>query len=109
MQVIAAIEYYVSFVWQTFSLTDYVRTVFKAIKFSEKGTNTRTKEESAYMMFLNYIDECEKGKVLSRAYKEKRACNLQCLLCMHQKVDESAGYTIFSQPRTKEIGGTLLY
>ncbi len=38
------------------------------------------------------------------AYKEKRACNSQCILCMHQIVDESAGYAIFSQPRTKEIG-----
>ncbi len=27
------------------------------------------------------------------AYKEKRACNSQCILCMHQIVDESAGYT----------------
>ncbi len=29
---------------------------------------------------------------------------MQLILCMHQIVDESAGYAIFSQPRTKEIG-----
>ncbi len=43
--------------------------------------------------------------VVSRAYEEKRACNSQCKLRMHQIIDESAGYAIlFSQPRTKEIG-----
>ncbi len=38
-----------------------------------------------------------------RAYEEKRACNLQCILCMRHITDESAGYTIFSQPPTWEI------
>ncbi len=41
--------------------------------------------------------------IIPRAYKEKRACKSQCILCMHQIVDESAGYAIF-QPCTKEIG-----
>ncbi len=42
--------------------------------------------------------------IAPRAYEKKRACNSQCILCMHQIVDESAGYAIFSQPRTKEVG-----
>ena len=36
---------------------------------------------------------------LSRAYKEKRACNLQCILCMRRIIDESAG---FNQQSTRE-------
>ncbi len=36
--------------------------------------------------------------LIPRAYEEKRACNSQCILCSRQKTDESAGYTIFSQP-----------
>ena len=35
------------------------------------------------------------GYVVPRAY-EKRACNLQCVLCMRRIIDESAGYAIFS-------------
>lgn len=40
---------------------DYVRKVFKDIHFSEQGSNSRTKEETAYMMFLKYLDHCEKS------------------------------------------------
>ena len=35
--------------------------MFKKVHFSEDGSNDRVKEESAYMMFLDYLDECEKG------------------------------------------------
>ena len=34
--------------------------------------------------------------ILSRVYKEKRACNSQYILCMRHITDESAGYAIFS-------------
>lgn len=42
-------------------LVDYVRQVFKNIRFSEKGTHARMKEQEAYMMFLQYLNGCEKG------------------------------------------------
>ncbi len=42
-------------------LTDCVRKIFKAIEFSEKGSNAREKEETTYMMFLDYLHECERG------------------------------------------------
>ena len=35
--------------------------MFKKVQFSEEGSNDRVKEEGAYMMFLEYLDECEKG------------------------------------------------
>ena len=38
-----------------------MRKLFGKIVYSEKGTNQRTKEESTYMMFLQYLDKCEKG------------------------------------------------
>ena len=31
------------------------------VRFSERGSNAREKEESAYMMFLDYLEECEQG------------------------------------------------
>ena len=42
-------------------MIDVVRKMFKKVQFSESGSNARVKEESAYMMFLEYLDECEKG------------------------------------------------
>ena len=39
---------------------DGVRKVFK-VRFSENGSNAKIKEENAYMMFIEYLEECEKG------------------------------------------------
>ena len=33
------------------------------MKFSEEGSNARQKEQNSYMMFLDYLDDCEKGKL----------------------------------------------
>ena len=35
--------------------------VFKVISYSEKGPNSRQKED-AYARLLDYLDECERGK-----------------------------------------------
>ena len=43
---------------------DSMRKMFENIHFSEKGYTAREKEENAYMMFLNYLDECENGKYI---------------------------------------------
>lgn len=40
---------------------DVVRKVFGKVRFSEEGSNARIKEQSAYMMFIEYLEECEKG------------------------------------------------
>lgn len=48
--------------YQVISLIDALRKIFGEIVFSEKGCNERQKEESAYFMFLNYLDKCEKGQ-----------------------------------------------
>jgi hypothetical protein len=39
---------------------DTVRKLFTDIKFSEKGTNEREREEKAFMHFIDYLDDCEK-------------------------------------------------
>ena len=40
---------------------DGIRKIFKTVRFSEEGSNAREKEQNSYMMFLDYLDECEKG------------------------------------------------
>ena len=35
--------------------------MFTVVKFSENGSNSRDKEEAAYMFFVNYMDDCEGG------------------------------------------------
>ena len=39
-----------------------VLAVFKVISYSEKGSNCRKKEEDTYAKFVDYLDECERGK-----------------------------------------------
>ena len=33
------------------------------VKYSQPGTNDNQKETSIYMMFLDYLYECEKGEL----------------------------------------------
>ena len=40
---------------------DGIHKIFKTVRFSEEGSNAREREQNAYMMFLDYLDECEKG------------------------------------------------
>ena len=40
---------------------DGIRKIFKTVRFSEECSNAREKEQNSYMMFLDYLDECEKG------------------------------------------------
>lgn len=35
--------------------------MFTVVKFSENGSNSRDKEEAAYMFFVTYMDDCEGG------------------------------------------------
>lgn len=44
-----------------FFRTDSIRKLFTDIKYSEKGMNDREHEEMAYMYFIDYLDDCEKG------------------------------------------------
>lgn len=41
--------------------TDTIRNMFTKVKFSENGTNARFNEENAYMFFIDYLEDCEKG------------------------------------------------
>lgn len=44
-----------------FNTIDYIRKLFKEVRFSEEDSNAREKEQNSYMMFLDYLEECEKG------------------------------------------------
>ena len=52
------------------SFTDIVRKLFIDIKFSEKGSNARQREENTYMFFVDYLEACERGKY------RLRLCNI---------------------------------
>lgn len=40
---------------------DSIRKLFTEIRYSEAGKNARTREEAAYMHFVDYLDDCERG------------------------------------------------
>ena len=42
---------------------DKLRNLFTDIKYSEKGSSIRIREETAFMYFVDYLDDCEGGKV----------------------------------------------
>lgn len=44
--------------------TDLIHTLFTEIWYSEAGTNARIKEEAAFMYFIDYLDDCARGKAL---------------------------------------------
>ena len=41
---------------------DQIRQMFKTVKYSEQGSNARKAEEEVYKYFIDYLDDCEKGK-----------------------------------------------
>ena len=45
------------------TISDVFRKLFVDVRFSEQGSNAREKEESVYMMFLDYLKECEQGLI----------------------------------------------
>lgn len=47
-----------------FSLLDFIRKLFSKIEYSQKGSNNREAEERAFMFFIDYLDECEKGTII---------------------------------------------
>ena len=47
-----------------FTRADSIRNVFKIIQFSTKGSNDRPSEEAAYMMFIQFLEECEDGMMV---------------------------------------------
>lgn len=45
--------------------TDTIRNLFTEIKYSEQGTNDRVHEEEAFMFFIDYMDDCERGMTVT--------------------------------------------
>ncbi len=39
--------------------------MFKQVIYSEKGSNERSKEENTFIMFLDYLEKCERGELLN--------------------------------------------
>jgi len=54
----------VTFIFVLVHAIDDIRKTFKTVRFSEEGSNAREREQNPYMI-LNYLDECEKGIVIS--------------------------------------------
>ena len=44
---------------------DVVLNIFQSIKYSAHGSNDKKKEEATFGFFVDYLDECEKGKLTS--------------------------------------------
>ena len=42
-----------------FSLAEIIKTLFTKIHFLETGSNQRNVEEAAYMLFMDFIQDCE--------------------------------------------------
>lgn len=61
--------------------SDDIRTMFKVIRYSEKGSNEREREEAAYMYFVDYLDDCEKGRK-SIIPNNGKICSIHCQ-CLH--------------------------
>ena len=43
--------------------SDDIRKLLK-VKFSEKGSSAREREEATYMKFLTYLQNCERSKLI---------------------------------------------
>ena len=59
-------------------ILDDIRELLADIKFSEKGSSARQKEEATYIYFTDYLEECERGKVwqmflFSLVYSNRRS------------------------------------
>ncbi len=44
---------------------DSLIKMFKRVIYSEKGSNERSKEENTFIMFLDYLEKCERGELLN--------------------------------------------
>ena len=65
-------------------VTDGIIKMFKDIRFSEKGSNCREKEEATYMMFIDYLEECEAGSY-NNFIHHHFFLKLLCLNCVCSK------------------------
>ena len=43
---------------------DVIRHLFTQIRYSDKGTSERVREETAFMYFIDYLDDCERSRLL---------------------------------------------
>jgi len=55
------------FIYSLLSL-DSLRKLFTVIRYSNKGTTSRVKEETAFSYFVDYLDACEGGINIEHAF-----------------------------------------
>lgn len=48
-------------------ITEYIRSMLSDIKFSEEGSSSREKEQATYMLFLRYLQTCERSETLFKS------------------------------------------
>ena len=46
----------------TTQFLDDFRKLFKHVRYSDVGCNSRVKEEQTYMFFTDYLEDCELGE-----------------------------------------------
>jgi len=47
---------------------DTIRRLFKTVTYSDLGSNERTKQEAAYVWFMDYMEEIEEGILYNNYY-----------------------------------------
>ena len=52
-------QYYYIIIIVYFPLAEIVKTLFTKIHFSEQGSNERNVEEATYMLFMDFLHDCE--------------------------------------------------
>ena len=45
--------------------TDKLRKMFQTVKYSERGSNEYSRETATFMMFIDFLEDCERGQLAS--------------------------------------------
>lgn len=64
---------------------DVLRKLFTNIKYSQRGSSARIREETTFMYFVEYLDDCEGGKVLITTIMYLMPTLASCQLMHKQK------------------------
>lgn len=65
---------------------DHIREMFEVVRYSSSGpgSNAHMRETNAYMMFLDYLYECEKGKITTHTIIMYAKLPLYCQAQMYR-------------------------
>ena len=55
---------------------DQILKIFQRVEYSLAGSNRRQEEEDTFSLFIDYLDECEKGKCVLGPTCQKEQVNV---------------------------------